>query len=397
MATKRKRGNSYQIRVSAGYDSEYRQVIHTKTWKPTLGMTERQIEKEVARQAIMFEELCKKGIVSVNIKFKDFSEQWLENYARVNLKSTSYQRMLSSTKRIYAAFGNMRVDSITRGQIQSFIDNMSKNGKNMKTGKPLSRKSVIHHLNFLSDVFSYALRQGMIESNPCTEIFVPKGTKKEKQIYTVDEMKQLFKLANADGTLNYRAFLTLAVYSGFRNGELMGLEWKDVDWENNVISVRRTSYYTTTDGNFTDTPKTKSSIRSLKLPDVVFSVLKGLKAQQDMNREMLGTKWINSDRLFVTTLGKPMFKRLPYKWHKEFTEKHGFRFCDIHSLRHFNATVLISSGIDAAAVSNALGHSSVSTTTGIYYHDFKEVQARNSQVLASVLDLSDEHNISSSS
>ena len=343
MATIRKRGNSYQIRVSAGYDSEYRQVIHTKTWKPTPGMTERQIEKEVARQAIMFEELCKKGIVSVNIKFKDFSEQWLENYARVNLKSTSYQRMLSSTKRIYAAFGNMRVDSITRGQIQSFIDNMSKNGKNMKTGKPLSRKSVIHHLNFLSDVFSYALRQGMIESNPCTEIFVPKGTKKEKQIYTVDEMKQLFKLANAEGTLNYRAFLTLAVYSGFRNGELMGLEWKDVDWENNVISVRRTSYYTTTDGNFTDTPKTKSSIRSLKLPDIVFSVLKELKTQQDMNREMLGTKWINSDRLFVTTLGKPMFKGLPYKWHKEFTEKHGFRFCDIHSLRHFNATVLISS------------------------------------------------------
>ena len=93
-------------------------------------MTERQIEKEVARQAIMFEELCKKGIVSVNIKFKDFSEQWLENYARVNLKSTSYQRMLSSTKRIYATFGNMRVDSITRGQIQSFIDDMSKNGKN---------------------------------------------------------------------------------------------------------------------------------------------------------------------------------------------------------------------------------------------------------------------------
>lgn len=70
MATIRKRGNSYQIRVSAGYDSEYRQVIHTKTWKPTPGMTERQIEKEVARQAIMFGELCKKGIVSVNIKFK---------------------------------------------------------------------------------------------------------------------------------------------------------------------------------------------------------------------------------------------------------------------------------------------------------------------------------------
>lgn len=386
MANVRKRGNSYQIRVSAGYDSEYRQVIHTKTWKPTPGMTERQIEKEVARQAIMFEEYCKKGIVTVNVKFKDFSEQWLENYARVNLKSTSYQRMLSSTKRIYATFGNMRVDSITRGQIQSFIDDMSKNGKNMKTGKPLSRKSVIHHLNFLSDVFSYALRQGMIESNPCTEIFVPKGTKKEKQIYTVDEMKQLFKLANAEGTLNYRAFLTLAVYSGFRNGELMGLEWKDVDWENNVISVRRTSNYTVTDGNYTDTPKTKSSIRSLKLPQQVFDVLSELRESQLKNKENLGTKWIDSDRLFVTEVGKPLHRGSPYKWQREFTERHGMRFCDIHSLRHFNATVLINAGVDTATVSSALGHSNISTTTNIYFHAIREAQARTGEAIAAVLD-----------
>lgn len=389
MANVRKRGNSYQIRVSAGYDSEYRQVIHTKTWKPTPGMTERQIEKEVARQAIMFEEYCKKGIVTVNVKFKEFAEKWLNDFARVNLKKTTFQRMKNTTIRVYAAFGHLRVDSITRGQIQAFVDDMAKNGKNMKTGKPLSRKSIVHHLNFLSDVFNYALRFDMIDSNPCNHIFVPKGEKKEKEIYTVEEMKQLFKLVNQYAPLKYKAFLTLAVYSGFRNGELMGLEWKDVDWENNVISVRRTSNYTVTDGNYTDTPKTKSSIRSLKLPQQVFDVLSELRESQLKNKENLGTKWIDSDRLFVTEIGKPLHRGSPYKWQREFTERHGMRFCDIHSLRHFNATVLINAGVDTATVSSALGHSNISTTTNIYFHAIREAQARTGEVIAAVLDFSD--------
>ena len=389
MANVRKRGNSYQIRVSAGYDSEYRQVIHTKTWKPTPGMTERQIEKEVARQAIMFEEYCKKGIVTVNVKFKEFAEKWLNDFARGNLKKTTFQRMKNTTIRVYAAFGHLRVDSITRGQIQAFVDDMAKNGKNMKTGKPLSRKSIVHHLNFLSDVFNYALRFDMIDSNPCNHIFVPKGEKKEKEIYTVEEMKQLFKLVNQYAPLKYKAFLTLAVYSGFRNGELMGLEWKDVDWENNVISVRRTSNYTVTDGNYTDTPKTKSSIRSLKLPQQVFDVLSELRESQLKNKENLGTKWIDSDRLFVTEIGKPLHRGSPYKWQREFTERHGMRFCDIHSLRHFNATVLINAGVDTATVSSALGHSNISTTTNIYFHAIREAQARTGEAIAAVLDFSD--------
>lgn len=389
MASIRKRGNSYQIRVSTGYDSLYRQVVRTKTWKPTPGMTERQIQNELNKQAIMFEELCTKGIVPVNIKFKDFAEKWLNDYARINLKKSSFQRLKNTTPRVYAAFGHLRLDKITRGQLQAFVDNLAKNGKNMITGKPLSRKSVVHHLNFLSDVFNYAIRLEMIATNPCTNIFVPKGEKKEKEIYTVEEMKQLFKLVNQYAPLKYKAFLTLAVYSGFRNGELMGLEWKDIDWENNVVSVRRTSNYTVTDGCYTDTPKTRSSMRSLKLPDQVFNVLSELREEQLKQKELVGSKWVDSDRLFITDFGKPLHKGSPYKWQREFTERHGMRFCDIHSLRHFNATVLINAGIDTATVSSALGHSSISTTTNIYCHAIKEAQARTGQAIAAVLDFSD--------
>ena len=282
----------------------------------------------------MFEELCTRGIVPSNMKFQELAEKWFDEYAVVNLKKSSVQRLRGVTKRIYSAFGHIRVDKITRGQIQAFIDDLARNGKNFLNGQPLYRKTIIHHLNLLSDVFNYAIRLEMIEDNPCKNIFVPKGRKKEKEIYTVEEMKQLFALAEEYGTLDYRAFLTLAVYSGFRSGELMGLEWKDIDRDNNVISVRRTANYTATDGTYTDTPKTKKSVRSLKLPDVVFDRLRELRTQQLENKEIFGTKWVDSDRIFVNKLGKPLYKGEPYKWQKKLTEEHGMKFCDIHSLRH---------------------------------------------------------------
>ncbi len=334
MATIRKRGKTYQIRVSTGYDALYRQVVRTKTWKPKPGMSDKQIEAELNKQAVMFEELCTRGIVTSNMKFQELAEKWFDEYAVVNLKKSSVQRLRGVTKRIYSAFGHIRVDKITRGQIQAFIDDLARNGKNFLNGQPLYRKTIIHHLNLLSDVFNYAIRLEMIEDNPCKNIFVPKGRKKEKEIYTVEEMKQLFALAEEYGTLDYRAFLTLAVYSGFRSGELMGLEWKDIDWDNNVISVRRTANYTATDGTYTDTPKTKKSVRSLKLPDVVFDRLRELRMQQLENKEIFGTKWVDSDRIFVNKLGKPLYKGEPYKWQKKLTEEHGMKFCDIHSLRH---------------------------------------------------------------
>ena len=107
----------------------------------------------------------------------------------------------------------------------------------MKTGKPLSRKTAIHHLSFISDVFSYAVKMDMLSENPCRKVTVPKGEKKEKEIYTIEEIEQLFRLLET-APLKYRTFFTLAIYSGFRRGELLGLEWKDIDWRTNVISVK---------------------------------------------------------------------------------------------------------------------------------------------------------------
>ncbi len=167
---------------------------------------------------------------------------------------------------------------------------------------------------------------------------------------------------------------------------MLGLEWKDIDWEHNVISVRRTSNYTASKGIYTDTTKTKKSQRSLKFPQSVMDLLREYKAEQDEEREKLDTKWQDYDRLFVKWDGRPMNNNTPYFWLKEFCEENNFRFCDIHSLRHFYASALINEGVDAATVSGALGHSTITTTTSIYCHVFNQAQARAGDAIASVLD-----------
>ena len=388
MASIRKRGDSYQIRVSCGYDSMGEQVVQTMSWKPPQGMTEKQIEKELQRQAVLFEEKCLKGQVTSNVKFEDFAEQWFEEYAKPNLRNTSYERMKQLRDRVYPAIGHLRLDKVTTRHIQQFINDLALNGKSKKTGKPLSRKTAVHHLSFISDVFSYGVRMGMLSDNPCSRVYVPKGEKREKQIYTLDEIRQLLQLLETAPT-KYRTFFTLAIYSGFRRGELLGLEWKDIDWENGVISIRRTSNYTAGKGTYTDTTKTKKSQRNMKFPGFVIDLLKAFKAEQDAERKRIGTKWVYTDRLFVKWNGLPMNNNTPYFWFSEFCEAHNFRFCDIHSLRHFFASSLINANVDLMSVSTALGHSTVSTTSNIYLHAFQEASARASDAIAAVLDFGD--------
>ncbi|MBQ9383729.1 MAG: hypothetical protein IJT87_05785 [Ruminiclostridium sp.] len=106
MATITKRGDSYRIKVSCGYDVHGKQVIQSKTWRPPENMTERQIKKELDRQAVIFEEECKIGHVTVAIKFQTFADQWFEEYAKLNLRKTSYTRNVQLSRRVYAAFGH---------------------------------------------------------------------------------------------------------------------------------------------------------------------------------------------------------------------------------------------------------------------------------------------------
>ena len=387
MATIKKRGNSYLIRVSCGYDVNGKHKEQSMTWRPDEGMTKKQIEKELNRQAVMFEESVNHGFKTSAMKFQELAEEWFENYAKNVLRSTTYERMLQLTHRVYPAIGHLRIDKITARHLQGFVNSLAKEGANEKTGKPLAPKTIRHNLSFISDVFSYAVRMDLVSDNPCRKVTIPKGEVKEKPIYSQEEIAQLLTAINGEDT-KYRAFFFLIAYSGFRRSEMLGLEWKDIDFENNIISVRRTSNYTGRKGTYTDTTKTKKSQRTLKFPQEIMDMLREYKDEQDMQALKCGDKWVETDRLYTKWNGLPMQNGTPYFWLGEFCEKHDLPFYGLHSFRHLFASLLVNQGVDIITVSGALGHSTVSTTSNIYCHMLEEAQAKVSEAVSAALDFS---------
>lgn len=375
MATIRKRGDAYQIRVSTGYDTNGRHKEQAMTWKPEPGMTEKQIKKELNRQAVMFEEKCAHGYCAKAIKFQDLAEEWFEQYAAINLRHTTYDRLSKLRKRIYSAIGHLRIDKLSTRQLQAFVNSMAQEGANMRNGKPLAPKTIRHHLSLISDIYSYAVRMDMVSDNPCSRVVIPKGEVKEKEIYTQEEMMQLLELLMKE-PLKYRTFFFLIAYSGFRRSEMLGLEWKDIDWENNLISVRRTSNYVPKIGIYTDTTKTRYSQRTIKLADEIMDMLREWQDEQAQQALAMGDKWVETDRIFTRPDGRPLDTNGPYSWLKKLCEENELPFYGIHTFRHFTASSMIAGGMDVATVSGALGHANVSTTLNVYTHQFQTAQAR---------------------
>lgn len=380
MATIRKRGNSYQIRVSCGYDTKGNHKEQAMTWKPDEGMTERQIQKELNRVAVMFEESCMRGFRTSAIKFEELAEEWFEQYAHFNLRHSTFVEMKKLTRRVYPEIGHLRIDRITPRQIQAFVNSLARDGANQITGKPLAPKTIRHHLELISDVFTYAVKMGVVSDNPCSKVTIPKGEIKEKQIYSQEEMTELLSKME-DEPLKYKVFFYLMAYSGLRRGEMLGLEWNDIDFANNIICVKRTSNQTADRGIYTDTTKTKRSQRTLKISPYIMELLRQLKDEQDNWALRLGNKWVETDRLFTKWNGEPQHPNTTYKWLRLFCKKHDLPFYGLHSFRHFAASSLISAGLDVTAVSGALWHCNSGTTLNVYSHMFQTAQARVSDAM----------------
>lgn len=387
MATYTKRGNSYRIRSSVGYTPEGKQVMKSRTWTPAPGMTERQIEKELNRQMVLFDEECRgAALTDGHIKFQTFAQQWMEEYVETSLGKRTRANYKQMAARIYEAIGHLYMDKITPRQLQKFINSLSAAGANqLHPEKGLSPKSIKNHLSFISAVFVYAVKMGMLQYNPCRAVTLPPlESGKEKVCYTPEEA-QAFLDALADAPVKWQVFFSLALFGGFRREELCGFEFSDFDFEEHTVSVRRASLYTPGEGTFTAPTKTAKSRRTLKLPAWIFDLVKHLRSEQARQRLALGDQWHEWGRLFTREDGSPMSLQQPYRWLKAFCEEQGLPFYGIHQFRHLNASLLIYNGEDIRTVSAALGHSQTSTTLNIYAHTFETAQARASESLADKL------------
>lgn len=318
------------------------------------------------------------------LTFGALGDWWLENHAEKRLEERTLERYYQYRTRAFAALGNILVKDIKVLDIQLFINSLGEKGVNQRTGGALSPKTIRGYMNFISDIMRFAWRLEIIEVNPCQRVELPPLVKKEPVIYTEKQTCEfLFYLLEAP--LKYQVFYNVVIFAGLRRGELLGLNWTDIDFDNCIMLVRRNSQYTKRKGLYCKTPKTPTGRRTLKLPEMLFTSLRRLKKEQIAQCRREGVSWSENTRLFTGTTGRPMHPNTPYNWLKRFCHNRDIPFYGIHQFRHLNASLLICTGADPTTVSHALGHSAVSVTMNTYSHAFAYEQAKASDAIGQLI------------
>lgn len=444
---------TYYIRAFDGYNSNGEQIVRSMTWKPPANLTERQIEKELQRQIVMFEESVKKGTYfDSNTRFAEYAEEWLENNKPPLLAPKTYIRYKSLLKNINAAIGHIQLVKLQSHHLQKFYNNLREDGikqkgtyavginirnimqiKNIsrnelaetsgvspttitsacKEGKHisiesaekiaaalnlptkdlfklqentsgLSSKTILHHHRLISTILAQATRDRLVPFNVADRNYMkaPKLEHTEAAFLDDEQAKKVLSLLDKED-IKWKTAMYLLIFSGMRRGELMGLEWNDIDFDNRVIHIKRTSQYVQHMGTITKSPKNETSIRTIKLSEIMFDLLREYKLYWNNLRAAMidcwhpfieikladgSTKTVRNDRLFIKEDSTPMNPDSITDWTRKFVERNHLPHFTPHSLRHTHATLLIAEGVSLPTVSRRLGHSSIATTSRIYVH-----------------------------
>ena len=369
-----KRGkNSYRLTVSEGFDLNGKPMIHRKT----IHGTRKEAEVELAK----FVTEVQNGLVidGKSLKFSEFVDVWKRDYGSKELAPTTYKRYCRMLEtRILPYFGHFYINKIRPTDIMKFYDLLEKDtqlvrkkGNNgLKTKKPLSGKTILEHHRLLRAMLHRAVYWQLIVSNPAERVQPPRAKKPKRRSYDDEQAKILLenleKLTVED--TKYKVAIILTIFTGVRLGELMGLEWQDVDFRNGIISINRSSQYLSDMGVFTKVPKTESSIREIAIPEFIISLLEEYKLWYEDQKSLYGELWTNSDRLFVQADGKPMHPSSISKWFVKYVSTIGLPVINFHGLRHTNASLLVAQNIDIAVISARLAHAQISTTLDFYVH-----------------------------
>ncbi|WP_028510315.1 site-specific integrase [Ruminococcus sp. NK3A76] len=394
MANITKRGNTYRIRVSCGLDINDKQIVKSTTYKPLPGMTEKQIQKELQKQALLFEEACKNGLVSNDprLTFADFSEQYLAIKKNV-LSPTVYEDYSQElNKLIYPQIGHLKLSAIRPVHIQNFVKYLAetpttktyRNGEKVTFDKYRSPATIRRIIAIVQSVLTQAVKLELISSNPSDskKLTLPKATKPNIEIFTKQEAAQMLSCLENE-PLQYRVLIQLAVILGARRGELVGLKFSDIDHITKKVVIERAAYKIK--GKPTDIkPPNDFETRAVSIPDYCLKLLDELKEEKSKEAEKLGDQWVDGDWIFTQWNGSLMHPDTVTKWFSSFLSRYGLKHRRFNSLRHTSATLLLYGGVSLKQVQGRLGHGNIATTNK-YLHIIAEADEEAANILSNML------------
>lgn len=240
----------------------------------------------------------------------------------------------------------------------------------------------------LRAILSTAKKQRIINDNYASADFIsfPKRPAKEIDYMNDEDAKKFYAAADAYSDIRYKTAALILLLTGVRRGELVGLEWSDIDFKGSTITIARS---VTTVGGFgvvEKEPKTESSKRDISISEKLLTALREYKAWYDQYRKDVGDRWTGTDLIFIGEDGKRIYPGTIDNWVDKICDAAGLPHRTVHSLRHTNITMQIAAGVPLVTVSGRAGHARTSTTTDIYSHLLKSSDKTAAETLEQLFD-----------
>lgn len=296
------------------------------------------------------------------MKYKEWLNTWLENYVKPSAKPKTYARYSEIVhKHLIGGLGETEMQNITPLTLQKYVTELLTSG-NKKTGAGLSARSVNIIITVIQSSLQTAYNLGYIEKEVANKIKRPKSKEKQVSSFTVAEQK-LIEEAIFKTTKPKMYGILICLYMGLRIGELLALEWTDVDFSKNELSITKTCFdgkdKNGVFGRITNAPKTDTSMRIIPIPKSLVPILKEMK-RKAKNQYVIS----NGEKPLMVRSYQRSFERLLKRLqipHKGF-----------HSLRHTFATRALEIGVDVKTLSEILGHKNANVTLQRYAHSMPE-------------------------
>lgn len=352
----RKRGKSWYVVVDLGRDEGGRRRQLSRTVHGNKRAADDVLEE------LLNERRRGQGQPDEKLTVAAYLERWLDSYGKTHLAPKTLKGYRDIVRlHLKPAIGNALLTKLRPAQIESCYA--------QALGKGLSARSVLHVHRMLREALQHAYRQELISRNPADLVEAPRPARYEAATVTLEMVGEI--VAAAQET-RYGTAVYLAVMTGLRQGELLGLRWQDVDLDGRQIHVRQ-ALQVVPGGITFRPPKTATSKRAVEIGDATVAVLRQHRKAQLEERLFMGGAYENQDLVFATAYGKPVNpSSLREAWVKVLkVTGYKLRF---HDLRHAHASLLLAQGTHPKIVQERLGHSGIAITMDTYSHSLPSLQ-----------------------
>lgn len=307
------------------------------------------------------------------LTYQELFAEWWAIYEKSVKQSTAYSCKIIFKKRVLPYFGSKYIDKISVIECQRWLNKLA-------AEYPTSFKETKARA---SRVLDYAIKLGMLTRNPFKLVTMPKTQKKERpeNFYTKEELRRFLEQAKKESYQKYAIFRLLA-FSGMRKGELLALNWGDIDFSAGTVSINKTlSRDASGKACINDTPKTSSSTRIVTLDAETMAVLGEWRRRQLNNVIYLGTS--KDNLVFPNPVTSRHYNQVSFnQWSKNIAKLAGVKAITPHGFRHTHASLCFAAGLSMQDVKERLGHSSITMTMDIYTHITQKQSRAGAEKLA---------------